>query len=92
MGLHHIQHQSLKENDCDCGYYITDWTDINDFICGNKLGNGYTPTTLYKIYRKDKYCDGKIIEEGTEYKYESYNTNDCGCIQWDKVVHLLEIK
>lgn len=77
----------VKRNDCDCGYYITSWTDTNEFICGNKLGDGYTPTTLYKKYRKDKYCDGKIIEEGTEYKYESYHSNDCECgyytTKWD---------
>ena len=79
----------VKRNDCDCGYYITDWTDTNEFICGNKLGDGYTPTTLYKKYRKDKYCDGEIIEEGTEYKYESYHSNDCECgyytTKWDKI-------
>ena len=36
-------------------------------VCGSELGSGYVATSQYKKYRKDKFCNGGIIEDGTDY-------------------------
>lgn len=78
---------SRNGSDCKCGYYTTGWTDTKVIVCGSELGSGYVATSQYKKYRKDKFCNGVIIEEGTEYRYDIYQSNVCACgyytTKWD---------
>ena len=79
--------------DCGCGYYTTGWTDTNVIVCGSELGSGYVATSQYKKYRNDKFCNGVVIEEGTEYKYDLYQSNVCACgyytTQWENTEEYL---
>lgn len=74
-----ISYSTIKQNDCGCGYYYTQWDITDEFICGSELGDGYVKTTQYRKEIENKYCEGELIGTTGNYRWVGYNNKSCEC-------------